>query len=181
MKFIFFSYYIIVVAGLFTGCSKTGKITQTNNTTPEITIKEGTWRLTLDLNNGDILPFIFNLNQKSSGYEMVIINDTERIKVESFTLNAGAIHISMPIFNSEFKGVVETPTKIKGIWYNKAKGEDYKVPFIANYAPLADRFKKTLYNEADFIDYSGKWEVTFSKGTEDEYKAIGLFKQTNNM
>jgi thiol-disulfide isomerase/thioredoxin len=136
-------------------------------------LKHGIWRLSMDL-GGDKLPFTFDLTRKGKGYTLEVINHTERISVKDVTLRNDSIFIQMPVFNSEFRGKINADSLISGNWHNFAKGPDYFIPFVAQHGE-EERF---AYDETGTAtNAQGNWEVTFSPNTEEEYKAIGQFKQ----
>lgn len=109
--------------------------------------------------------------QVDSILSISIINDTEVISCDSVSVNGDSIVFKLPIFNSIFKGVLTSDTTFEGEWINYHKGNDYKIPFSASInEPNASKNKMLLP--------LGRWDVTFSKGTEDESKAIGVFNRS---
>lgn len=135
-------------------------------------LRTGLWRMELDL-NGQTLPFLFDLSNDSSGWSAMIHNGEEKIHVRDLALRGDTIDIRMPLYDSEFKGVVRNDSTISGFWHNYLKGPDYMIPFIA-------RAGKTLrFNDghAPSANVSGDWEVHFSNGTPDAYDALGIFHQ----
>lgn len=136
----------------------------------------GTWRALLDL-NGEELPFNFEMQKLNYEYVLHVINGTERIRIEVIPLKADSILIKFPIYDSEIKGRYVPEVSITGTWYNFAKGPDYKIPFLAEYAKEF-RFMENAPKRP--MDFSGKWEADFNPGSKDAYKAIGLFEQQKN-
>jgi len=142
-------------------------------------LKSGKWRGVLHLDEAhDIsLPFHFNVEEPEKGrYRLTIFNAEERITVEKVIQTGDSISFMMPVFDSEIKAKI-TNKGLVGRWYNYAKGSDYTIPFNAEYQ-VANRFHQTL--PAD-LDITGRWEVDFSKGDPEEYKAIGEFKQRGDI
>lgn len=135
--------------------------------------RTGAWRMELDL-NGRKLPFQFDLSKDDSArWTAHIYNATEEIVVTDIVLRHDTLLMRMPLFDSEFKGVVRSDSVIDGAWHNYLKGPDYRIPFIAQ-AGAAHRFAGGSDGQAAV---AGTWEVHFSKGTRDAYNAIGLFEQ----
>lgn len=132
-------------------------------------IEEILWRGSLTIEEEKI-PFSFSLNK----HEMKVYNAEETIVVDNVNYKDDSIFIKLPVFNSEIKGKIEEK-KITGLWYNYAKG-DYSIPFYAE--KNQNRFETNSEKKPLIIE--GKWEVIFSPNTEDQYPAIGIFKQDGN-
>jgi thiol-disulfide isomerase/thioredoxin len=130
----------------------------------------------LDL-SGHSLPFQFDLaHSDSATWTAHIHNGSEDIVAQDIVLQHDTFLMRMPLFDSEFKGVVRNDSLIEGFWYNHLKGPDYHIAFRAQ-AGHSDRFPSSSANDAEV---KGTWEVHFSKGTPDVYNAIGLFDQQDN-
>lgn len=127
----------------------------------------------LDLGTAS-LPFQFDLQRKGdSSWSATIHNASEAIQVEDITLDHDSFLMRMPLFDSEFRGVVQNDSTITGEWANHLKGPDYRIPFVAR-AGQRHRFN----GPADGMGrFAGTWETHFSAGTTDAYDAIGLFEQ----
>lgn len=135
--------------------------------------KAGPWRMEMDL-NGHPLPFLFDLaHNDSSIWTAHIHNGSEDIVVQDIVLVQDTFLMRMPLFDSEFKGVVRNDSVIEGFWHNYLKGPDYRIAFRAS-AGHSERFPNNSPNDAVL---KGTWEVHFSNGTPDAYNAIGLFEQ----
>jgi len=135
-------------------------------------LRSGTWRLEMDL-DGQKLPVLLDLQRDSAGFELVFRNGTERIVVRDVVLDHDSINVRMPLFDSEFKGVVVDDSTFSGYWYNYLKGPDYRISFSAR-AGVSERFpahgvRSSLVN--------GAWRAVFSPGTPEAYPALGLFHQ----
>jgi thiol-disulfide isomerase/thioredoxin len=139
-------------------------------------IKVGVWRGVLELTNQKselVLPFNFEVSNDIGKTIITIFNAEEKIKVDEITVTQDSCFIKMPIFDSGFRLKILNDT-LRGYFINYAKTEKNKIEFEAIYGET-NRFKisrKALH------DFSGKYEVTFNPNQSDEYKAIGLFKQT---
>lgn len=172
MKFInpLFSSFLLI---LFS-CNSNESIK--NDVNNELLV-EGNWHLEFELTPNNFLPVDFTLNKIDSAYEIEFTNAEERIPVKDITISGNKIIIKDEIFNSWFEGEIVSPTKINGFWY---KGDlKNKIPFEAS-QNIMDRFPKPEKMSKAQPNISGTWEVDFSKGTDDHYKAVGLFQQVDN-
>jgi len=141
--------------------------------------KAGTWRGVLTLSekkNEIILPFNFNVKYDAKKKPLIeVMNAEERIPVTEITLAGDSVNFKMPVFDTEFRTALKNDT-LTGYWINNGKKEKNKIPFEAYYGEK-HRF---VSDKNASVDFSGKYEVTFNPKKEDEYKAIGLFKQQGN-
>lgn len=133
--------------------------------------RPGSWRLTFDL-DGQELPVTFQLRQ-DSGWTILFHNGEESILVDDVDITGDSILVRMPLYDSEFIGVLRNDSVMEGEWFNYLKGKDYRIPFRAEAGDRA-RFSKLAPAEADL---SGTWASRFSPGTKDAYPALGLFEQ----
>ena len=141
---------------------------------PAIAPRAGAWLLELDLGEGNILPFGFDLAHDSAGWQITVHNGTEHIVVDDVHFANDTMRVRMPLFDSEFVGVFSSDTVFAGQWSNHLKGPDYHIPFIAT---AGDRSRFALRNTNSARDMSGAWETHYSQGTPDAYDAIGVFTQ----
>ena len=119
----------------------------------------GIWRMELNLKPEAKLPFNFELNEHEGSYQMLIHNGEERIAVEEFSLKGDSVFIQMPVFDSEFRLKLHSPTRLSGYWHNLSKGEDYRIAALAEHGKNK-RFD--LSSQGSTADLGGKWEVHFS-------------------
>jgi thiol-disulfide isomerase/thioredoxin len=135
-------------------------------------LKTGIWRATVEI-QGQELPFNFDLvNDNTGGYDLYIINSSERILLDEVTITGDSIDIALHVFDANIKAKINGDS-LEGTFI---KNYDRKadVPFLAVYGQLY-RFKKSEFSE-EVPDFSGKYEVDFI--TEDDTtRAIGIFKQ----
>jgi thiol-disulfide isomerase/thioredoxin len=138
--------------------------------------RTGAWRMILELGE-HVLPFQFDLQRKDSvSWVANIRNASETIAVQDIEMRGDTFLMRMPLFDSEFKGVVVNDSTITGHWHNYLKGPEYRIPFIAH-AGHDQRFGTSSTPKGSF---DGTWEVHFSKGTADAYDAIGIFNQDDH-
>ena len=140
--------------------------------------KSGAWRGVLTLSekkNETILPFNFVVSFEKKSPVIEIINAEEKIKVTEITIIGDSVNWKMPVFDSEFRTVLRRDT-LWGEWINHSKKERNRIPFEAYYN---DKRRFITTGNAN-CDFTGRYEVSFSPGTTDETKAVGVFKQTGN-
>lgn len=144
----------------------------------QMSLKQGIWRGVLTLSekkNEIILPFNFNVIYVKGKPMIEVLNADEKIKVTEVVVSGDSVNFKMPVFDTEFRTVLKRDT-LSGLWINNSKKEKNKIPFEAFFG------EKTRFtgDKPAAVDFSGRYEVTFNAGTADEYKAIGLFKQTGS-
>lgn len=132
----------------------------------------GTWRVELELLDRT-LPFEWVLQRSDSAWVARIRNAAEEIVIRDVRFHADSFMLRMPLFDSEFKGILVNDSTIEGFWHHRLKGPDHRIPFKAM-AGVEQRFPGQHDGRGAF---AGKWETHFSKGTKDAYGAIGLFDQ----
>lgn len=128
------------------------------------------------------LPFNFEVIYTSEEeFYIEIHNDTERIKVDDIIYGRDkatakdTIEAHFRDFDTYISAIYEDDI-MEGRWHVNYKNS-YSIPFKA-YFGKSHRF--TTLKKAPTADISGKWDVKFEVGTEDEYVAIGDFKQNGN-
>lgn len=157
--------FFLIIAPLIFSC----------NDTPNGVIqpRPGPWRIVMDL-NGSPLPFTLDLVHASdSSWEAHVHNASEDIRATDIDIRNDSVFIRMPLFDSEFKGILRSDSVIEGRWYNYLKGPDYSIPFVGH-SGSAPRFPR--YSSPS-VSVEGSWRAVFSEGTPDAYNAIGLFRQ----
>lgn len=136
-------------------------------------LKEGVWRATLDIREGEKLPFIFVANTDGT---LVVHNAEERIVVDEITIYGDSVKIQMPVYEGYFLGRF-------GKSANQITGEFIKpslarvVPFTMTLGDKQARFEQ--WSKGPGIhSVTGRWETVFSPDSEkDRYEAMGIFDQ----
>lgn len=125
------------------------------------------------------LPFNFEVvYDDDSTFHLIIHNAEERIEVKDITFGRDkstakdTVIIDFPVYDTQIRAIYEDGI-MEGDWIVNYK-DNYRIPFKAVHG-FADRFERI--SKDTLTNIAGKWECTFEIGTEDEYKAIGLFKQ----
>lgn len=133
-------------------------------------LEKGTYRAELLVQDSQILPFIFKVDNEKS---IRIFNADEVINVDEITYKNDSVYIQTPVF----EGYIAAKIKDGALYGNFIKESlDRIVPFKAT--KNEKRFHTSSQDSAAIVD--GVWEVIFSQNMEDEYIAKGIFKQTGN-
>ena len=130
----------------------------------------GRWSLELDLNGNTLPVHLEVVAMDSATWVMQVMNGAEVITVKDIERHGDSLFVRMPLYDSEFKGVLHTADHMSGVWHNYLRGPDYVIPFEAR----AGAPPSTTGPE-DALE--GQWRVHFSPGKPDGYNAIGLFEQ----
>jgi thiol-disulfide isomerase/thioredoxin len=136
-------------------------------------LKEGTYRGVLILSEIDNteLPFNFDVVYKKKKPTIIIRNGDERIIADEIKIENDSVFIKMPVFDTEFRCVLKD-NDLEGVWINHYRKEKNILKFSAKYGQT-NRFNFVPGKANPYFE--GKWEVTFSPGSKDSSKAIGVF------
>lgn len=127
----------------------------------------------MDLGDGVSLPFLWTVAHDTSLRPVLTIhNGAESIAIQEVTLSGDSFSARMPLFDSEFVGVLSGDSSIAGEWRNYLKGDGYRVPFRA-IAGDHGRFPSSCSGGA--VPFAGKWAVKFSPETTSASNAVGEF------
>ena len=134
--------------------------------------KAGMYRglLLLDRANNTELPFTFQIELRGKRPVITIYNADERIVITDVVVRKDSLHFKMPVFDTEFRTrMVEGG--LSGLWINHYRTNERILKFRAIYGE-SRRFT-TVASTGNNIQ--GRWEATFSPGTVNESKAVGIF------
>lgn len=136
-------------------------------------LKPGTYRgvLLLDSINNIELPFNFEVNYSGKKPQIIIRNAEEKILVNEIKIKGDSVFIKMPIFDTEFR-VKFAGDNLEGEWINHYRKEKNRIRFKAEFNN-PNRFPFVPGKANPYFE--GRWETTFSPGTKDSSKAIGVF------
>ncbi len=136
-------------------------------------LQEGPWHFELALNDTAHLPFQASLERAEGQWKWRFFNASETIEL---TMEEGAgdsIRLPMPVFDTEFVGVIADPQTLSGAWYDYTRGDEYAIPFEAK-AGETPRFQQ---EGAAVSALAPLWKTTFSPHSEYASEAIGEFHQ----
>lgn len=146
-------------------------------------LKTGSWTGKLTLNETTHLPFKFTVKKTkdkkaNTGLILSIFNGEEEIILNNVHFDNDSLRAEFPSFNSILVLHVNTKKSLSGYWQNLNKGVNYKIPCTLN-SGYTHRFEnyKLLVSNFQPSNFNGRWESTFEPGTNDAYKAVGVFKQ----
>jgi len=129
------------------------------------------------------LPFNFEIKYDEKG-DMIFyfINGEERIEVKEVVYGRNQ-KLAKDTFRAYFP---EYGSHIAAMYEENGMTGQFSIPAKNNYflpftAVFGKDYRFTALKKKPAWDMNGKWECTFEEGTEDEYKAIGEFKQEGNM
>ncbi len=135
----------------------------------DVTIKEGTWRAELAVQDEKNLPFIFKVDKNQN---LSVFNAEEEIEIDEVTIKKDSIFIKMPVFEGYIAAKIHDEMNFSGSFIKPSLNRT--VPFKAEYG-AEERFVQHL--NATF-NISGSWETVFSADSpENRYIAKGVFKQ----
>jgi thiol-disulfide isomerase/thioredoxin len=136
-------------------------------------LKEGVYRaaLVINANDGIEIPFNFDLSYKGKKPLISIKNADERIRVDEITVKGDSVIFKMPVFDTEFR-TRRVGDNLEGVWINHYKTSNNVMRFKAVFGD--DRRFLFVPGKANPV-FEGRWETTFSPGSKDSSKAIGIF------
>lgn len=142
--------------------------------TPESTpVETSTWRGTLEIGEGRVLPFTFDWNPEADT-PMIIFNAGEQIVLQQTDIQSkgDSLRINMPVFESYF--LVQTDgSRWKGVYKDPGRAGDYTIPFHAERGQTT-RFDAETATGPALVK---TWAVRFSPDTEDEYPALAVLEE----
>jgi thiol-disulfide isomerase/thioredoxin len=132
------------------------------------TLKTGTYRAVLEVQDNEELPFIFEVKSPN---EISIFNAEEVIEGVEAEYRNDSMFIKMPVYEGYIAATFEGDN-LKGSFIKESL--ERVVPFSAEYNNTSRFEVKTKASQT----VTGIWETVFSKGIAgDEYIAKGIFKQ----
>ena len=156
------TYLLVLLIFLF-GCKEGTK---------NIDNPKGLWRMELDLGEEKPgLPFFITIDSLEGSLKAVLWNGEESMLQGETYYRGDSLVIESSIYKSALV-LHQRMNTMNGFWYDYTRPNNYRIPVQGKYN-LNQRFKmdSLLSNQAD-----GKWEATFSPGSDSEYKAIGVFE-----
>lgn len=149
-------------------------------------LKCGEWTGKLALNSTTTLPFQFTVQKKArkdqpSMYTFTVGNGEEQIELIASRTYSDSIQLEFPAFGTKLIVKPDGKKRLSGYWVNPNKGTNYRIlcTLTHGYGKRFDNPKLYLSN-INPAKYEGRWETTFEPGTDDAYKAVGIFQQNFN-
>ncbi|WP_018478458.1 peroxiredoxin family protein [Pontibacter roseus] len=144
-------------------------------TSTDNTLKPGPWRVVLQA-QGQEIPFLMEAVQRNDSTVLYLINAEERILVDDIQTEGDSLKIRLHIFDADLIAKVDDD-KMAGRFTRNDLSKRYSVPFTAEHGKT-NRFAENPAPATQ--DYTGKWEVVFTKKDGKTYPAIGVFEQKDN-
>ena len=123
-------------------------------------VKFGSWYTEFQLADGIILPASFTIEKSNKNIHLTIINGEEQIHLNQIRLDGDSLFILFQTFDAELKIKIHNKTYLTGAWFNRAKSDNYNIPFWSKYNGQS---RYPFISEQ--IAVEGKWEVTFDYKT----------------
>ena len=140
---------------------------------PAQMMKAGQWRGVIHYSGVDI-PFIMELGYPNGEVpELTIVNGGERRVISNVRMENDSMIIPLDPFDVEIRTAF-TSMEMKGVYRKYYR--DLSIPFSASFGK--PRMTKTSPRPSPAIEE--KWSVTFSPGSSDMSKGVGMFKQRGN-
>lgn len=139
--------------------------------TSETALKPGIWRAEI-LQQGDYIPFNFEVAINEGDTIIYLLNDTERLMIDDISVRNDSIVIPMHIFDIEIAAVVRGDSLVGN--YHKLYANDFFLPFRAAFGQN-HRFRKNDTPASQNL--AGKWSINFITRSGANYPAIGEFRQ----
>jgi len=140
----------------------------------EFTSPQGFLRIELELNEGTSLPVLLEFPTSEEEQTVYLNNQLEQypITADNQRLDGDTLVLITPIYLTEI-ALWENEGNWIGEWRNKARSEDYVIPFTTT----ATEVRFNASNEAP-MQLNGEWKIVF--GNEDPSCGLGLFEQQGN-
>jgi len=136
------------------------------------TLDNGYYRVVLDLQDNEELPFIINVTSETT---LEVYNAEEVIRVDEVRYSNDSVYIQTPVFEGYIAAKL-TENGFEGSFIKESL--DRIVPLTAK-KNMEERFP--IENESKPVNMSGIWEVNFIEGDDDDdYVGKGIFEQTGN-
>ncbi|MEO1654624.1 MAG: TlpA disulfide reductase family protein, partial [Bacteroidota bacterium] len=176
LKISIMRYIIVLNIVLFLfGCQNSNIDQQEGNDTTALEL--GIWRGTLTLAGGET-PFQIELTKEADSYQATLINGDERFVLDEVSQKEDSLIINLDVFGAVLASKIIDHKTLEGKWIRFDYGKPYEVPFQAKQG-LTYRFPEEGADPE--VDFTGKWEVTFTEEDGKQYPAIGIFEQKGSI
>ncbi|MCE7067608.1 TlpA disulfide reductase family protein [Dyadobacter sp. CY326] len=147
------------------------------NSSSQPELKTGVWRATLSREENK-LPFLFDLSKNPDGktYSVTVINDTERLQMDTAFFQNDSLVIPMELFDMKIVAKAEAE-QLKGTYYRLANGKiSGGIPFEAKFGENYKFFKPGEAKSTKSV--AGTWDATLiTESTGDTTQSVGTFVQ----
>jgi peroxiredoxin len=171
----------LLVAAVLFGCGqRDGASPDVTEATAEAPLATGAWRGVLALPGGD-LPFGLEIESQGDKVRAVLVNGSERTRVDEVTIDGRTLTMRMPGFENTLTATIAGDTLRGEVLMVKLGAKNQRIPFRARHGEEW-RFARTAA-AADptaavepAADFSGRWAVEFGEG-DKRTRGVGEFTQ----
>lgn len=146
------------------------------NKTPDVKneITKKYWNAHLNLNDGLKLPFTLSITENKNDTFIEIYNDEEIIKID-LSNSSDSLRFDFDAY-SNYLILKKTDKTLEGYFVQPDRSTHKRIPLSAK---LFGNEKPELNSSSD-SSVDGKWKVFFNPNKDNQYPAIGEFKQNDN-
>ena len=148
-----------------------------NNLHAQESIAIGEWSGKFIREDGNEIPFLFDIVNEQQKTILYLKNGKERIRVSNVKKTKDSIFIETPVFESYFKARIINSSKWEGVWTKAGSLKMLPMPFVAQ--KINPDQNKISVNPSQNI--SGKWAIVFENKDGKKSPAIGEWKQSGNL
>ncbi len=141
------------------------------------TLREGSWLFTLSREGGLPVYVMANLIPKGDQWQVIFINDTEKILIEQTRIERDSLHFAMPLFETSFHLKISDAGKLNGIM-SKGTSSGPQLWRVEATEGALSRIPKMLGEES--FNISGRWAIEFQRPDGSWRQAVAEWKQTGN-
>ncbi|MFY7839755.1 MAG: TlpA disulfide reductase family protein [Lacibacter sp.] len=136
-------------------------------------LRSGWYRASVVREDGAVIVFNAELQQKNGKRLLFIRNAAERLLVDDINVKGDSVNIEMPFFESYFRLQLQKDGSLKGKWFKAGslKLLEFPVTFVYGHK---ERF---AVNENTVQNATGRWQVSFTRPNGTDRPAIAEFKQ----
>jgi thiol-disulfide isomerase/thioredoxin len=138
-------------------------------------ISIGIWHGEILREDGQKIPFNFQIRETGGRMVIYIINGAERLLVDNIRQEGDSFFIVMPFFDSYFALRIVNDQKLEGSWIKNYGDHSISTAFQATFNEIR-RYPEPL---KPAFNISGRWSAHFKSPT-DSTEAIGEFRQSGS-
>lgn len=139
-------------------------------------LRTGWYRAAIAREDGAVIIFNAELQQKNGKQLLYIRNATERLLVDDIKVKGDSVQIEMPFFESYFRLQLQPDGSLKGKWFKAGSLKLLEFPVTFMYGQK-ERF---TVSEATTQNATGRWQVSFTRPNGTDRPAIAEFKQNGS-
>jgi thiol-disulfide isomerase/thioredoxin len=143
---------------------------------PAPTFRSGQWRALLIRQDGNNIPFNFEVKDSAGKQVLYLRNAGERILVDDITRDGDSLFIKFPFYESQLRARVTSEGNLEGVWLRHLADNWLKIPFVASYS---ENYRFPVNPHLDCLSAAGRWAAVFRSTTNptDTTFRVGEFKQ----